>query len=59
MTFQEAHKNDKGGLVTRRGLSYDELYRRLLNYFHSIECRGIIGDVLICDCWTDGKLQLH
>ena len=25
MTFQEAHKNGKGGLVTRRGLSHDEL----------------------------------
>lgn len=47
MTFQEAHKDGKNGLVTRRGLSYDELYGRLLNYFHSIKCREIIGDVLI------------
>lgn len=58
MTFQEAHKDGKNGLVTRKNLSQDELYGRLLNYFHSIKCREIIGDVLICDCWTDGKIAI-
>lgn len=58
MTFQEAHKDGKNGLVTRKNLSQDELYGRLLNYFHSNKCRKIIVDVLICDCWTDGKIAI-
>lgn len=33
MTFQEAHKNGNLGLVTRRGLTEDELRTRLRFYF--------------------------
>ena len=37
MTFQEAHKNGNLGLVTRRGLTEDELRTRLRFYFFNEE----------------------
>ena len=37
MTFQEAHKDGKNGLVTRIGLTEDELRTRLNFYFFNEE----------------------
>jgi hypothetical protein len=58
MTFQEAHKNGKNGLVARRGLSEEMLKIRLSNYFSDEEINNIILDVSCCDCWTDGHIVI-
>lgn len=58
MTFQEAHKNGKNGLVTRRGLSEEMLRTRLSNYFSDEEINDIILLVTFCDCWTDGHIAI-
>ena len=58
MTFQEAHKNGKNGLVARRGLSEEMLKIRLSNYFSDEEINNIILDVSYCDCWTDGHIVI-
>ena len=56
MTFQEAHKNGKGGLVTRRELSEEMLKFRLSNYFSDEEIKDIILATSYFDCWTDGSI---
>lgn len=58
MTFQEAHKNGKNGLVTRRGLSEEMLRIRLSNYLLDEEINDIISLVSFCDCWTDGHIAI-
>lgn len=58
MTFQEAHKNGKGGLVTRRELSEEMLKIRLSNYFSDEEIKDIILASSCCDRWTDGCIAI-
>lgn len=58
MTFQEAHKNGKGGLVARRNLSEEMLKIRLSNYFSDEEIKSIILASSCCDCWTDGCIAI-
>ena len=49
MTFQEAHKNGKNGLVTRKDLTEDELRTRLNFYFSGKEIDKIINfSLIIC-----------
>ena len=58
MTFQEAHKDGKNGLVTRRGLTEDQLTRRLNPYFSNEEIDKIINSVKSVECWTDGEIAI-
>ena len=58
MTFQEAHKDGKNGLVTRRGLTEDELRIRLNFYFFNEEINEIINSVKSVECWTDGEIAI-
>lgn len=58
MTFQEAHKDGKNGLVTRRGLTEDELRTRLNFYFFNEEIDKIINFVKSVECWTDGEIAI-
>ena len=58
MTFQEAYKNGKNGLVTRRGLTEDELRTRLNFYFSDEEIDKIINSVKFVECWTNGEMAI-
>ena len=58
MTFQEAHKDGKNGLVTRRGLTENELRTRLNFYFFNEEIDKIIKSVKLVECWTDGEIAI-
>lgn len=63
MTFQEAHKDGKNGLVIRRNLSFDKLTERLLNYFTEDEIEDIINSSSITGVdaigtWTDGNIVI-
>ena len=58
MTFQEAHKDGKNGLVTRRGLTEEQLRRRLNPYFFNEEIYKIIQCAKAMDCWTDGEIAI-
>lgn len=58
MTFQEAHKNGKGGLVARRNLSEEMLKIRLSNYFLDEDIKDIILASSCYDCWTDGRIAI-
>ena len=58
MTFQEAHKNGKNGLVTRKDLTEDELRTRLNFYFSGEEIDKIINSVKFVECWTDGEIAI-
>lgn len=57
MTFQKAHEG-KTDLVTRRNLSYIELFARLKNYYSEIMVREIIMDAMAFDCQTDGSVAI-
>lgn len=56
MTFQEAHKDGKNGLVARRNLTEVELESRLKNYFSDKEILSIIVGAKSYECWTDGNV---
>ena len=58
MTFQEAYENGKNGLVTRRGLTEDELRIRLNFYFSDEEIDKIINSVKFVECWTNGEMAI-
>lgn len=58
MTFQEAHKNGKNGLVARRNLTQDELINRLTYYYDMSKANDIIRAVCLTDCWTDGDVVI-
>ena len=58
MTFQEAHKDGKNGLVTRRGLTEEQLKERLKPYFFNGEIDKIINSVKFVECWTDGEIAI-
>lgn len=58
MTFEEAHKNGKRGLVTRNGLNKTELLKRLSNYFTNYECNDIIRSAMCVNSWTDGNIAI-
>lgn len=58
MTFQEAHKNGKNGLVTRRNLTRLILENRLKNYFSDQEVFNILIMAEKCQCWTDGNIAI-
>ena len=58
MTFQEAHKNGKNGLVTRKDLTEDELRIRLTFYFIDKEIDEIINSVKFVECWTNGEIAI-
>lgn len=58
MTFQEAHKNGKNGLVTRRNLTEEELKERLIPYFFNQEIYNIIQCAKSMDCWSDGNIAI-
>lgn len=58
MTFQEAHKDGRNGLVTRRGLTEDELRGRLNFYFLNEEIDRIINSVKFVECWTNGEIAI-
>ena len=58
MTFQEAHKNGKNGLVTRKNLTEDELRTRLNFYFSDEEINKITNSVKFVECWTDGEIAI-
>ena len=58
MTFQEAHKNGKNGLVTRKGLTEGELRTRLNFYFSDKEIDKIINSVKFVECWTNGEIAI-
>lgn len=58
MTFQEANKDGKNGLVTRRGLTEDGLRTRLNFYFCNEEIDNIINSVKSVECWTDGEIAI-
>lgn len=50
MTFQEAHKNGKNGLVARRNLTRDELINHLTYYYDMSKATDIIRAVCLTDC---------
>lgn len=58
MTFHEAHKNGNLGLVTRRGLTEDELRARLEFYFLNKDIDEIINSAKFVECWTDGQIAI-
>ena len=58
MTFQEAHKDGKNGLVVRRDLSEEELRKRLNFYFYGEEIERIINDLKFIDSWSDGNIAI-
>lgn len=58
MTFQEAHKDGKNGLVVRRDLSEDELRKRMNFYFYGEEIEKILNDLKFIDSWTDGNIAI-
>ena len=58
MIFQEAHKDGKNGLVTRRGLTENELRTRLSSYFSIEEVDKIINSAKSVECWTDGEIAI-
>lgn len=58
MTFHEANKDGKNGLVTRKNLTRNELENRLKNYFSDQDVFNIIIEVNGCQCWTNGDIAI-
>lgn len=55
--ISKAHEG-KTDLVTRRNLSYIELFARLKNYYSEIMVREILMYAMTIDCWTDGNVAI-